>query len=135
MVKKTRRRRKFSNNQLVVIRFGDRKIVGKVVFMRPIGKQFIYDVECEDGKIYYELLVDATINNCIDTYLTKLFYQKYKIDENALPEVEGSDLILNTTKVVEMSVNDLDSEEEESEYVFDEEDAAMFADEDSNPDY
>ena len=134
MAKKTKRR-KFSNNQLVVIRFGDRKIVGKVVFIRPVGKKFIYDVECEDGKVYSELLVDAPINSSIDTYLTRLFYQKYKIDENAIPEVEDDEPVLNTAKVVETLIEDSEPEEEESEYVFDEEDAAMFADEDSNPDY
>jgi hypothetical protein len=134
MTKRTKKR-KFSNNQLVVIRFGDRKIVGKVVFIRPIGKKFIYDVECEDGKTYSELTVDTTFNSCIDTYLTRLFYQKYKIDENAIPEIEDDEPALNTEKIVETLVDNSETEEEESEYVFDEEDAAMFADEDSNPDY
>jgi hypothetical protein len=134
MTKRTKKR-KFSNNQLVVIRFGDRKIVGKVVFIRPIGKKFIYDVECEDGKTYSELTVDTTVNSCIDTYLTRLFYQKYKIDENAIPEIEDDEPTLNTEKIVETLVDNSETEEEESEYVFDEEDAAMFADEDSNPDY
>jgi hypothetical protein len=134
MTKRTKKR-KFSNNQLVVIRFGDRKIVGKVVFIRPIGKKFIYDVECEDGKTYSELTVDTTVNSCIDTYLTRLFYQKYKIDENAIPEIEDDEPALNTEKIVETLVDNSETEEEESEYVFDEEDAAMFADEDSNPDY
>jgi hypothetical protein len=134
MTKRTKKR-KFSNNQLVVIRFGDRKIVGNVVFIRPIGKKFIYDVECEDGKTYSELTVDTTVNSCIDTYLTRLFYQKYKIDENAIPEVEDDEPVVNTAKVVETLVEDSEPEEEGSEYVFDEEDAAMFADEDSNPDY
>ena len=134
MTKRTKKR-KFSNNQLVVIRFGDRKIVGNIVFIRPIGKKFIYDVECEDGKTYSELTVDTTVNSCIDTYLTRLFYQKYKIDENAIPEVEDDEPVVNTKKVVETLVENSEPEEEESEYVFDEEDAAMFADEDSNPDY
>jgi hypothetical protein len=134
MTKRTKKR-KFSNNQLVVIRFGDRKIVGNIVFIRPIGKKFIYDVECEDGKTYSELTVDTTVNSCIDTYLTRLFYQKYKIDENAIPEVEDDEPVVNTKKVVETLVEDSEPEEEGSEYVFDEEDAAMFADEDSNPDY
>ena len=134
MTKRTKKR-KFSNNQLVVIRFGDRKIVGNIVFIRPIGKKFIYDVECEDGKTYSELTVDTTVNSCIDTYLTRLFYQKYKIDESAIPEVEDDEPVVNTKKVVETLVENSEPEEEESEYVFDEEDAAMFADEDSNPDY
>ena len=134
MTKRTKKR-KFSNNQLVVIRFGDRKIVGNIVFIRPIGKKFIYDVECEDGKTYSELTVDTTVNSCIDTYLTRLFYQKYKIDKNSIPEVEDDEPVVNTKKVVETLVEDSEPEEEGSEYVFDEEDAAMFADEDSNPDY
>ena len=81
------RKRKFSNNQPVVFRFGERKLIGKVVFARPIGKKFSYDVLSEDGKVYTELLVDSSMNQSIDTYLTKLFYQKYNIDENLIPDV------------------------------------------------
>ena len=61
---KSTRKRKFSNNQIVVFRFGERKIVGKVVFARPIGKKFTYDVYAEDGKIYNELkIISASKNN------------------------------------------------------------------------
>jgi hypothetical protein len=49
---KQNKKRKFSNNQPVVIRFSERKMVGKVVLVRPVGKRFIYDVLCEDGKLY-----------------------------------------------------------------------------------
>ena len=69
------KKRKFSNNQIVVFRFGDRKIVGKVILVRPVGKKFTYDVYAEDGKIYSELLADVPLNLSIDTYLTKLFYK------------------------------------------------------------
>ena len=55
------KKRKFSSGQIVVIRYSDRKLVGKVVLIRPVGKKFFYDVECEDGKIYSELLVDSAI--------------------------------------------------------------------------
>ena len=57
---KSTRKRKFSNNQIVVFRFGERKIVGKVVFARPIGKKFTYDEYAEDGKIY--MWNELTIN-------------------------------------------------------------------------
>ena len=94
------KRRKFSNNQTVVFRFGDRNIVGQVVFVRPVGKRFIYDVAAEDGKIYYELPVDVPYNETIDTYLTRLFYKKYKMDEDGIPEIEDEDgPILNVTNV------------------------------------
>ena len=83
------KRRKFVNNQPVVFRFGERKLIGKVIFSRPVGKKFTYDVLCEDTKVYSELQVDVAMNQCIDTYLTKLFYKKYKIDENFIPEIEN----------------------------------------------
>ena len=82
------KKRKFSNNQTVVVRFSERKIVGTVIAVKPVGKRFIYDVEGEDGTVYTDLSVDLTMNECIDTYLTKLFYQKYKIDENSIPDIE-----------------------------------------------
>lgn len=84
---KQSRRRKFANNQPVVFRFGERKLFGKVIFARPIGKKFTYDVLCEDSKVYSELHVDTAMNQCIDTYLTRLFYKKYKIDESYIPDV------------------------------------------------
>ena len=90
------KRRKFVNNQPVVFRFGERKLIGKVIFSRPVGKKFTYDVLCEDTKVYSELQVDVAMNQCIDTYLTKLFYKKYNIDENFIPEIENSVPILNT---------------------------------------
>ena len=129
------KKRKFSNNQLVVFRFGDRKIVGNVVFVKPVGKQFIYDVAAEDGKIYYELTVDGPVNNSIDTYLTKLFYQKYKIDESAIPEIEDDTPLINSKKLVESIIETPDEIEEDEEYELDEEDSLLFTEEDADPNY
>jgi hypothetical protein len=129
------KKRKFSNNQLVVFRFGDRKIVGNVVFVKPVGKQFIYDVAAEDGKTYYELTVDGPVNNSIDTYLTKLFYQKYKIDESAIPEIEDDTPLINSKKLVESIIETPEEIEEDEEYELDEEDSLLFTEEDADPNY
>lgn len=129
------KKRKFSNNQLVVFRFGDRKIVGNVVFVKPIGKQFIYDVAAEDGKTYYELTVDGPVNNSIDTYLTKLFYQKYKIDDSVIPEVEYETHSINSKKLVDTIIETPEEIEENEEYELDEEDSLLFTEEDADPNY
>lgn len=129
------KKRKFSNNQLVVFRFGDRKIVGNVVFVKPIGKQFIYDVAAEDGKTYYELTVDGPVNNSIDTYLTKLFYQKYKIDENAIPKIDDTTTIINSKKLVESIIETPDEIQADEEYELDDEDSLLFTEEDADPNY
>lgn len=129
---------KFSNNQLVVFRFGDRKIVGNVVFVKPVGKllkQFIYDVAAEDGKTYYELTVDGPVNNSIDTYLTRLFYQKYKIDENAIPVIEDSAPVINSKKLVETIIETPEEVQADEEYELDEEDSLLFTEEDADPNY
>lgn len=94
------KKRKFSNNQTVVFRFSDRKLIGKVIFIRPVGKKFMYNVLCEDGKEYNDLLVDSSMNQSIDTYLTKLFYKKYNIDENAIPEYEDDEITPKTSAKV-----------------------------------
>jgi hypothetical protein len=80
-----KRKTKFSVNQIVAFRYGDRKIIGKVALIKPIAKLFVYDVLGEDGKLYEELGVDTTLNKCIDTYLTRLFYKKYDISEDMIP--------------------------------------------------
>ena len=110
---KQSKRRKFSNNQPVVFRFGERKLFGKVIFARPIGKKFTYDVLCEDGKVYSELHVDVSMNQSIDTYLTRLFYKKYKIDESFIPEITNdylpavtSDSLLEEVEVAEEGATD-----------------------------
>jgi len=82
------KKKKFSMNQPVVFRHGERRLVGKVSFIRPIGKQYLYHVQCEDGKEYEDLQVDIAMNQCIDTYLTKLFYQKYEINGTFIPKIE-----------------------------------------------
>jgi len=127
---KSTKKRKFSNNQIVVFRFGERKIVGKVIFARPIGKKFTYDVFAEDGKIYNELYVDSIVNMSIDTYLTKLFYKKYNLNENSIPDVSEDILpALAALSVVEPTIDDSaeeDSVEEEKEF---------FLDEDADPNY
>lgn len=127
---KSTKKRKFSNNQIVVFRFGERKIVGKVIFARPIGKKFTYDVFAEDGKIYNELYVDSIVNMSIDTYLTKLFYKKYNLNENSIPDVSEDILpALAALSVVEPTIDD--SVEEETV----EEEKEFFLDEDADPNY
>lgn len=84
-----KRKTKFSINQPVAVRYGDRKLIGKVAFIRPVAKQFVYDVLGEDGKVYEDLNVDTAVNQCIDTYLTKLFYKKYDISEDMIPTKDG----------------------------------------------
>lgn len=88
---KMSRKKKFSNNQIVVFRFGDRNLVGKVIFIRPVEKQFIYDVLCEDGKVYSELTVDSNVKLTIDTKLTKMFYKAHNLDMNHIPNIEIED--------------------------------------------
>jgi hypothetical protein len=125
---KTGKKKKFSNNQIVVFRFCDRKLVGKVCLVRPVGKKFLYDVMCEDGKVYQELYVDIAMNHCIDTYLTRLFYKKYDIDENGIPEIEDDETPLVNVKKVSEPVEEIEPEEEgevivdDEEILFDEED-------------
>lgn len=126
------KRRKFSNNQIVVFRFGDKKLVGKIALVRPVGKKFIYDVLCEDGKIYSELPVDVAVNESIDTYLTKLFYQKYNIDPNAIPEVIEDEPELTAAAVIEPVIDETIVEEDET--VFDEEEV-LFTDDEESSDY
>ena len=83
-----KRKTKFSVNQPVAIRYGSRKLIGTVSAIKPIGKQYVYNVIGEDGKEYDELTVDSAVNSCIDTYLTKLFYKKYNISINNIPTKE-----------------------------------------------
>lgn len=83
-----KRKTKFSVNQPVVIRYGSRKLIGTVSAIKPVGKQYVYNVIGEDGKEYDELTVDSTVNSCIDTYLTKLFYKKYNISIDNIPTKE-----------------------------------------------
>jgi hypothetical protein len=109
------KKRKFSNNQTVVVRFSERKIVGNVIAVKPIGKRFIYDVQGEDGTIYTDLSVDLSMNECIDTYLTKLFYQKYKIDANSIPDIDQDDSELEESVTSESIIEESIIVEEEIE--------------------
>ena len=123
----TGKKKKFSNNQIVVFRFCDRKLVGKVCLVRPVGKKFLYDVMCEDGKVYQELYVDIEMNHCIDTYLTRLFYRKYDIDENVIPKIEDDETpLVNVGNISEPKEAEEESEEEtvidSEEILFDEDD-------------
>ena len=126
------KRRKFVNNQPVVFRFGERKLIGKVIFSRPVGKKFTYDVLCEDTKVYSELQVDVAMNQCIDTYLTKLFYKKYKIDENFIPEIENSVPILNTKSALDSLIESATTEEVITE---EEPETPLFEDDEIYPNY
>jgi len=126
------KRRKFVNNQPVVFRFGERKLIGKVIFSRPVGKKFTYDVLCEDTKVYSELQVDVAMNQCIDTYLTRLFYKKYKIDENFIPEIENSVPILNTKSALDSLIESATTEEVITE---EEPETPLFEDDEVDPNY
>lgn len=84
----SKRKTKFSVNQIVAFRYGDKKMIGHISLIKPIGKQFTYTVRGENGKEYDELGVDTILNSCIDTYLTKLFYKKYDIPEEHIPVKE-----------------------------------------------
>ena len=127
------KRRKFVNNQPVVFRFGERKLIGKVIFSRPVGKKFTYDVLCEDTKVYSELQVDVAMNQCIDTYLTKLFYKKYNIDENFIPEIENSVPILNTKSALDSLIESATTEEVITEE--EEPETPLFEDDEVDPNY
>ena len=122
------RKRKFSNNQIVVFRFGERNLVGKICDIKQIGKRtFIYDVKGEDGIIYEELGVDAVMNHTIDTHKTKLFYKKYNISEDQMPEIEQEDVEL------EASIDSETEEVAETSSKTDEE--TLFSDEDTDPNW
>jgi hypothetical protein len=123
-----RKKKRFSVNQLVVFRFNDRKLVGKVIDAKPVGKTFIYEVLSEDGKVYSELHTDTVMNQCIDTYLTRLFYKKYDIDENAIPEV-----IVATTDVDSEEL--VQSEEEPEETDSTEDEGILFDSDDMDPNW
>lgn len=126
------KRRKFSTNQPVVIRFGERKLIGKIVFIRPVGKQFTYDVLCEDMKVYPELGVDTVLNLCVDTYLTKLYYKKYNIDPNLIPEMEEVAVVTAKGKLARAVVEEFE-ESSETETELDSE--VLFEDDDLDPNY
>jgi hypothetical protein len=123
------KKRKFSNNQIVVFRFGKRNLVGKVCNIKPVGKRtFIYDIKGEDGIIYEDLGVDAVMNHTIDTHKTKLFYKKYNISEDQMPEVETEEVEMDTESVVEPVT-------EVTETVSEKEEDNLFSEEDTDPNW
>jgi len=131
MTDKKTKKRKFSVHQIVVIRFSDRKMVGEVVSYKPLGKRFIYDVLCENGKIYHDLDVDIEANECIDTYLTKLYYQKNKIDIDSMPALEEDEPALYSMELTETGSDEV--EEEDHELVIDHD--MLFDADDLDPNY
>lgn len=105
-----RRKKRFSLNQIVVFRNNTRNLVGKIYEIKSVGKATLYDVLCEDGKIYSELGVDQVANQCIDTKLTRLFYKKYDIDENSLPGADSHVHIPDNAIEPIMPDSEIDSE-------------------------
>ncbi len=116
------KKRKFSVHQIVVFRFSDRKLVGEVVSYKPMGKRYVYDVLCENGKLYPSLDVDIEANECIDTYLTKMYYQKHNIDANSIPSVEEDEPILYSMELAEETEEEEDDVDNDDEILFDEDD-------------
>ena len=127
----SKRKTKFSVNQPVAFRYGDKKMIGHVSLIKPIGKQFVYNVIGENGKEYDELSVDTVVNACIDTYLTKLFYKKYDIPEDHIPV---KDTIKSSADIYlpEASTSEAESSEPSTEIEI--RDYAVDYDEE-NPDY
>lgn len=111
----SKRKTKFSVNQPVAFRFGNRKLIGQVYLIKPLGKKFVYDVLCEDGKLYEELSVDTTTNRCIDTYLTKLFYKKYDLAIEAIPDSNAIKSISSDVYLPEATSQEEPAAEPESE--------------------
>jgi hypothetical protein len=71
----------------------------------------------------------VAMNQCIDTYLTRLFYRKYKIDETYIPEAD--DDIIN---IPSMS-NSLIEEPEVVEEDVTEDEGLLFEDDEIDPNY
>lgn len=129
MAKKRAKKRRFSNNQVVVFRFGERNMVGHIISTKPVGRRFLYDVEGEDRKIYTELDVDLEMNECIDTRLTKFLYEKYNITEK-IPEILPEDNTPLLSKLAEQAEMELDEDDEFENIFVDEE--PLYVDEDAD---
>lgn len=127
------KKRKFSNNQIVVFRWGNRNLVGKVCFVRPLpNRRFLYDVAGEDGKVYTELEVDVSMNQCIDTYLTRIFYQAHDIDEKSIPAIEDeSSEAFTITDLASTMLDTPEVSNSEDPIVIDEE-GLLFSEEDED---
>ena len=72
------------------------------------------------------------MNHCIDTYLTRLFYKKYNIDENFIPEIENSVPILNTKSALDSLIESATTEEVITE---EEPETPLFEDDEVDPNY
>jgi len=119
----SKRKTKFSVNQPVAFRYGDKKMIGTVSLIKPIGKQFVYNVVGENGKEYDELGVDLAVNMCIDTYLTRLFYRKYDISEDHIPVKDNvkvsNGIYLPEAVNAESEESELSTESEVRDYAVD----------------
>jgi hypothetical protein len=105
---------KYSNNQIVVFRFGDRNLVGKIIDVRPVNKRISYLILGEDGKEYGHMFADTDYAECIDTNLTKIFYKNYNLDLNAIPEkVEEAAAIKIKAKPV-TEIEEIEQEDDEA---------------------
>ena len=97
---------RLANKQVVVMRIGRQKLIGKVCNIKPMGKTFMYDVAGEDGKIYYELYVDQDFNHTIDTKLTKLYCERYNIvsdmDDVPITEIDEKESVTSVEEDVEV---------------------------------
>lgn len=124
------KKRKFSVHQVVVFRFSDRKLVGEVIGYKPMGKRYVYDVLSENGKVYTNLDVDIEANECIDTYLTKMYYKKHDIDANSIPSVEEDEPILYSMELAEETEEEVDDNSYE-----DVDDGILFDEDDIDPNY
>jgi hypothetical protein len=119
---------KYSNNQIVVFRFGDRNLVGKIIDVRPVNKRISYLILGEDGKEYGHMFADTDYAECIDTNLTKIFYKNYNLDLNAIPEkVEEAAAIKIKAKPV-AEIEEIEQEDDEA-VLFDFDEAIPFDDE------
>jgi hypothetical protein len=125
----TRKKSKFSMNQIVIFRFGSRNLVGKVIDVRPINKKIGYLLLGEDGKEYGHMFVDTVHAECIDTRLTKIFYKHYDMDINAIPEhvEEVASINIKTPAVIEPEEIE---QEDDSDVLFDFDDAIPFDEDD-----
>jgi hypothetical protein len=127
------KKKKFSNNQVVVFRFGERNLVGKVCNIKPVGKKsFVYDVTGENGIVYEELTVDSVVNHTIDTRLTKMYYKVKGISEDIIPEVEQEGPEMDTESVISSKKDE--SEERESTKIQKDEET-LFSEEDTDPNW
>lgn len=126
---KAKIKKKFSNRQIVVFKFGDRNLVGRVCNIKPVGKKaFIYDVKGENGITYEDLTVDAEMKHSIDTHMTKLFYAKNGISEEIMPGYEMDEAELDVDPGLMPMAEAIDDRSSRSEDI-------LYEREDNDPNY